>query len=53
MVGDVARSMTSLVAPLPGVLRPAVVPLSSRRGQNLGDADEIVGGGGEHEEPLD
>jgi hypothetical protein len=26
---------------------------SSRRGQDLWDTDEIVGGGGEHEEPLD
>jgi hypothetical protein len=53
MVGDVARNITSLVAPLWGVLRPAVVPLStlqtdsSRRGQDLWDTDEIVGGGGE------
>jgi hypothetical protein len=52
MVGDVARNITSLVAPLWGVLRPAVVPLStlqtdsSRRDQDLWDADEIVGGGG-------
>jgi transposase len=58
MFGDVARDRMSLVAPLRGDFRPVVVLFlllqtdSSHCGQNLWNADEIVGRSGEHEEPL-